>query len=264
MLDSCDPIPDVHVLSFMSETAMLDAWRKFVTVVDPDVITGYNINKFDIPFLIDRARVIKASRLPYFGRLVKSPASYRKILNKDKRINIYADTTCTIAGRIIFDMLPVIRILFPHLQSFKLGDVSKQLLDNEDKDDVHFTDIFKLQNMSPRSRSKLARYCLQDALLAMKLIFKNPSNDGNEDYSQNIISCFCEKSRCSGSPLRYLVTKSRAYQEYCKTVRKQKNPGVVFPPTTPYPSSKKRRTERDHKRSLKVRRSLFGNEDSPK
>ncbi|CAG8827326.1 11651_t:CDS:2, partial [Gigaspora rosea] len=36
---------------------------------DPDVIIGYNIANFDLPYLIDRAIHLKVSRFPYFGRI---------------------------------------------------------------------------------------------------------------------------------------------------------------------------------------------------
>lgn len=36
---------------------MLNKWKTFIQVVDPDIITGYNIANFDIPYLLDRADV---------------------------------------------------------------------------------------------------------------------------------------------------------------------------------------------------------------
>lgn len=38
--------------------------------VDPDVIIGYNIANFDLPYLLDRAKALGADReFPYLGRL---------------------------------------------------------------------------------------------------------------------------------------------------------------------------------------------------
>jgi len=48
---------------------MLEQWREFVAQVDPDVVIGYNIANFDFPYLIDRAKALKASGFPYLGRL---------------------------------------------------------------------------------------------------------------------------------------------------------------------------------------------------
>ena len=40
---------------------MLRAWRDFVREVDPDIITGYNIVNFDLPYIIERAEFLKES-----------------------------------------------------------------------------------------------------------------------------------------------------------------------------------------------------------
>jgi DNA polymerase delta subunit 1 len=48
---------------------MLQRWRGFVQEVDPDVVIGYNIAGFDFPYLIDRAKALKAGKFPYLGRL---------------------------------------------------------------------------------------------------------------------------------------------------------------------------------------------------
>lgn len=34
---------------------MLLEWRDFLKNVDPDIITGYNIVNFDLPYIINRA-----------------------------------------------------------------------------------------------------------------------------------------------------------------------------------------------------------------
>jgi DNA polymerase elongation subunit (family B) len=36
------------VHSFETEGAMLDAWARFVVEADPDLITGYNVQNFDM------------------------------------------------------------------------------------------------------------------------------------------------------------------------------------------------------------------------
>ena len=42
---------------------LLKAWSDFVQDVDPDIITGYNIMNFDIPYLLNRAKALKVSYL---------------------------------------------------------------------------------------------------------------------------------------------------------------------------------------------------------
>jgi len=48
---------------------MLEQWREFVAQVDPDVVIGYNVANFDFPYLMDRAKALKANNFPYLGRL---------------------------------------------------------------------------------------------------------------------------------------------------------------------------------------------------
>lgn len=35
------------------------SWAEFLRTVDPDVITGYNIQNFDFPYLLNRAAALK-------------------------------------------------------------------------------------------------------------------------------------------------------------------------------------------------------------
>jgi DNA polymerase delta subunit 1 len=56
-LGSCLPIVGAQVISSATEEEMLMRWKEFVVACDPDVLTGYNITNFDIPYLLNRAKV---------------------------------------------------------------------------------------------------------------------------------------------------------------------------------------------------------------
>jgi DNA polymerase delta subunit 1 len=43
------------VYSFKKEQELLEKWRDFVIESDPDIITGFNIVNFDLPYIIERA-----------------------------------------------------------------------------------------------------------------------------------------------------------------------------------------------------------------
>ena len=58
-----------QVLCFDEEAEMLQAWRDFVEEVDPDLVIGYNIANFDLPYLLDRAKALKANAFPFLGRM---------------------------------------------------------------------------------------------------------------------------------------------------------------------------------------------------
>lgn len=71
----------------MTLCAPPQAWATFILAMDPDVITGYNIQNFDLPYLISRAQTLKVRKLgtsqifpwghPYVGHLCPwlSPAT---------------------------------------------------------------------------------------------------------------------------------------------------------------------------------------------
>ncbi len=51
---------------------MLQAWRDFVNEVDPDVVIGYNISNFDLPYLTERAHALKAKNFALLGRMAST------------------------------------------------------------------------------------------------------------------------------------------------------------------------------------------------
>lgn len=71
-LNTCSQIVGSQVLCFDDETKLLQSWRDFVNEVDPDVVIGYNISGFDLPYLLDRGKALKAEHFPYLGRLKSS------------------------------------------------------------------------------------------------------------------------------------------------------------------------------------------------
>lgn len=72
--------------SFDNESDMLEAWAQFVRETDPDIFTGYNINNFDFPYLIERASHLKLKNFDYLGRITSiryfNTLSQHKINNK--------------------------------------------------------------------------------------------------------------------------------------------------------------------------------------
>ena len=104
-LKSCAPIVGTRVYSFNNERELLTAWRDFIQQTDPDFITGYNTQNFDIPYIIDRANALQMNHYSSFGRLKDT---YSKI--KEQTLNIKAIGTreskdVNIEGRIQIDMM---------------------------------------------------------------------------------------------------------------------------------------------------------------
>ncbi|KAJ7160065.1 ribonuclease H-like domain-containing protein, partial [Mycena filopes] len=67
-LGSCSPIPGAEVYRYPTEKSLLRAWKDFVIQTDPDLITGREITRFDIPYLLFRAKYIGVADFPTLGR----------------------------------------------------------------------------------------------------------------------------------------------------------------------------------------------------
>ncbi len=52
-------------MCFDNERELLLRWRDLVLEADPDIIIGYNIINFDLPYLLDRAKALGV--LPQFS-----------------------------------------------------------------------------------------------------------------------------------------------------------------------------------------------------
>jgi DNA polymerase delta subunit 1 len=68
-LNTCCPIAGAAVLSFEREDELLDAWSRFVRETDCDILTGYNIANFDLPYLLNRAKTLRVKNFSLLGRL---------------------------------------------------------------------------------------------------------------------------------------------------------------------------------------------------
>jgi len=72
-LKTCSNISGCVVKSFSDERKLLQEFQMIVLATDPDLITGYNITNFDLPYILNRAHALGLSE--YFCPSVLTPAS---------------------------------------------------------------------------------------------------------------------------------------------------------------------------------------------
>ena len=185
-------------LSFESEQEMLLAWAEFMSAADPDFVTGYNILNFDFPYLLTRAKQLNVHGVfATFGKVTKETCECRSSI-KENQVQGRRDVTeVKVSGRVLIDMLPVIRG-DTKLRSYTLNNVSTTFLDGMKKEDVHHSAISKLQNGTDLQRRKLAKYCLRDAELPLLLMSKLMS-------FINLV----EMARVTGVPLNLLLQRAQ-------------------------------------------------------
>ncbi|KAH6791361.1 DNA polymerase delta subunit 1 [Perilla frutescens var. frutescens] len=169
-LKSCSPIVGVDVMSFDTEKELLLAWRDFIREVDPDILIGYNICKFDMPYLIQRAEALGIAEFPILGRIRNSRVRIKDTTFSSRQYGTRESKEVTVEGRVQFDLLQAMQRDYK-LSSYSLNSVSAHFL-NEQKEDVHHSIISDLQNGNSETRRRLAVYCLKDAYLPQRLLDK--------------------------------------------------------------------------------------------
>jgi len=148
------PREDVEVCK--DEKEML---RRFISILkeyDPDVIGGYNSNEFDFPYLNERAKILRVNT-----RVGRDGSSWivRKIVNQTK---------VEITGRIVVDILPLVRSSFS-LKRYTLRNASQELLGIE-KHDVEPKEMEKLWKGESEDFTRLVSYSRRDSFLALHLL----------------------------------------------------------------------------------------------
>jgi DNA polymerase delta subunit 1 len=215
-LKSCASIVGADVVSFEGEGEMLSAWSRFVRLADPDVLTGYNIVNFDLPYLIDRARKLGVADFAYLGRLAGQETVMRSTKMSSSAFGTHESKSFTMHGRVVMDMLQI--VTRDHkLRSYSLNSVSAEFL-GEQKEDVHYSIISDLQRGNDQTRRRLAVYCLKDALLPVRLMDK-----------LMCLTNYMEMARVTGIPLGWLVSRGHMIKVVSLLHKKSHEVDLVIP-----------------------------------
>ncbi|KAJ2565904.1 DNA-directed DNA polymerase delta [Coemansia sp. RSA 1822] len=215
-LDTCAPIPGVHVLSFQKEADMLLKWAEFVQACDPDIVIGYNTTDFDLPYLLDRADALGAKRFPFLGRVRDIKTNVGTAHFSSKAYGSRESKSTNMEGRIQYDVLAVMRREYK-LRSFSLNAVSAIFL-GEQKEDVPYSIISDLQRESPETRRRLAVYCVKDALLPQRLV----------DKLMLLINAL-EMARVTGVPVNHHLTRGQQIKVVSQLYRHSSRQNLVVP-----------------------------------
>lgn len=215
-LKECAHIVGSDIHSYDDERDFLEAWSEFFQIVDPDVVTGYNINNFDWPYLLDRAAALKSDKFAFFGRLLGKRTFAKDTRFSSKAYGTRENKETNLDGRLQLDMLQVIQ-RDHKLRSYSLNSVCAHFL-GEQKEDVHHSIITDLQNGNPETRRRLAIYCLKDAYLPQRLLDK-----------LMVLINYMEMSRVTGVPFNYLLTRGQQIKVISQLFRRARVEKLVVP-----------------------------------
>lgn len=132
--EKIDALNDVDIESYKTERSVLLAWTRLIQKMNPDVITGYNINGFDFEYLYLRAKKIEEmTKKP----LVESFLKLSKIIGEDSPYKTKELSSSglgdnllkyiSMGGRIVIDLMKVAQRDFK-LDSYKLDNVAASFI----------------------------------------------------------------------------------------------------------------------------------------
>jgi len=135
----------------------IDEYRK----MDPDILTGWNIEFFDIPYIINRMKNILGDTYP------KNLSPWRSVLGKKQKNNNEEVTTYDIVGVDVMDYLAVYRKwTFTQQESYKLDHIAYVELGQRKLD---YSEYGSLHNLYEQNFQKYVEYNVLDTELINRL-----------------------------------------------------------------------------------------------
>ena len=168
-------LDDTKVISCKTEAILYETFAEFIVEQDPDVIIGFNILGWDIPYMIDRCKrsfcncIDKFSK---FGCIEGVKAKETVISWSSSAYGKQEFTFLNAEGRLFIDMLPYIKKNYK-LPNYRLETICEEFLKNTNKDPFKPKDIFKaFRDFTSESLSKCGKYCVQDSYVTILLYEK--------------------------------------------------------------------------------------------
>jgi DNA polymerase elongation subunit (family B) len=169
---------NVILHTYDTESELLVGFTNFIKKYQPNIITGYNIFSFDIPYMIDRAKYCMCiyefdqQSCIKNGHATEKSIKWSSSAYKDQFFQ-YLDAE----GRLFVDLLPLIRRDYK-FSNYKLKTVATNLI-GQTKDDLSPQGIFKCYRVGMKGGEAGAnalgicgKYCIKDTVLVLNLFEK--------------------------------------------------------------------------------------------
>ncbi|WP_066412519.1 DNA-directed DNA polymerase [Halorubrum aethiopicum] len=188
--DGNDAELDFRVEVFEEEAAMLDAFVEYLDDTDPDVLTGWNFEDFDAPYVLDRLEVLDDG------------SEYDLSIERLSRIGEVWRSSWggpDIKGRVVFDLLYAYkRTMFTELESYRLDAVGERELGVGKE--RYAGDIGDLWERDPE---RLLEYSIRDVELCVEI-----------DRAQDVIAFWDDARKIVGCKLEDATTPGDAVDMY--------------------------------------------------
>lgn len=171
-LNSCDKIDGVDVESCATENELLYAWKEVIRRIDPDMLIGYNIFGFDMPYIWERSIELLGFENNFgigFGRKTERECVMIEQQLSSAALGDNMLRYFDLDGIVIVDLYKLMQR--NSLESYKLDFVANLYL-GEHKNEIKANEIFELYKGDASDRKIVAEYCIQDCALVNKLFHK--------------------------------------------------------------------------------------------
>ncbi|MEM5875152.1 MAG: DNA polymerase domain-containing protein [Candidatus Aenigmatarchaeota archaeon] len=212
---------------FKDEREVLEEFVNIVLRYDPDIIVGYNINSFDLPFIKERMRENKITSC--IGRATDKPLQVNKV-GEEYRAHII--------GRVIVDVYEIVKEMVSRglirLKRYTLDDVGRALV-GEGKIEIKHGDISRIwERGSSEEVEKLIEYSKRDAMLVLRIFLE-----------RRILDKYIELSRVCGLLLQDVLNEGEAAKIECLLLREFNKRDYVLPNKPSSEETLKRKEERE-------------------
>lgn len=178
----CTSIPDAEVILYDNEVQLIIGLTKLIQDTDPTIITGYNIYKFDIPYMDTRLKRYQVP-WPHIGCLTDGQTS---VFNQSWESSAYGKISFSILqgeGRLWIDLYLIIKRDHGRLEKYTLDYVCNHFL-NKGKHDVSPKEMFAIykrlitaqtseeKQAADIENARVGAYCLEDSALCLELMLK--------------------------------------------------------------------------------------------
>ncbi|MDV7349823.1 DNA-directed DNA polymerase [Halorubrum distributum] len=213
---------DFRVRTFEEEAAMLDAFVEYIDETDPDLLTGWNFEDFDAPYVLDRLEVLDdgsqydldVDRLSRIGEVWRSGWGGPDV-----------------KGRVVFDLLYAYkRTMFTELESYRLDAVGERELGVGKE--RYTGDIGDLWEQDPE---RLLEYSIRDVELCVE-IDRKQDVIAFWDEVRTFVGCKIEDAPTPGDTVDMYVLH-KAFGKFALPTKGQQESedfegGAVFDPIT--------------------------------
>lgn len=212
---------DVTIIKFESERSLIIGFADLIKKIQPNILTGWNIFKFDIEFLIARAKSnMCLGEFLCFG-YTDEPSEIKNVKWSSKAFSTTDVQYIDAEGVLSIDLIEIVRKDYK-LDSYSLNNVSKHFL-KEQKDDMTFKQLMKCYNSYLNNLDTLAddfarvgKYCVQDSMLVIDLFKK-----------LQVFLSLSEMSKTTSTSIISVHLQGQQKKFYSQVYRYCKNEGII-------------------------------------